>query len=180
MTDIHNIRSLEDFVEPVKELIDYVINANYKTIQDRGWMSSDRLETVIDLERENYFTYWMMEGRKIDPMEAPEGLFWLAVPPDDLIKNSIAEAIPLSYDKSDPFFNCQAPKHTSQRIRKICNDEFLLGDILDNKTPVPDSEWHADIRLWTRKGKRSMLTLKLEMYIKSGQLSLKIEGIEVM
>lgn len=180
MTRTHEIKGLQDFVEPIKELIYHVINADYTIVQNKGWMSRDGLETIIDKERENLFFYSKLEGKELDLMEVPDGLFWLTIPPEDMIVDAISRAFPLLVDEAHPFFIEMIQKHRSSKRKATLSYGFRLGDILDNEISLPDSEWHVDLRMWTVKGKESRLTLKLEMHIKSGKLYLKIEGIEVM
>ena len=168
----HPIHSRFDFIDPVKKVIASLISGDLETLARQDCMSPTGLSNIVERRRSVYHE----KHPEKSLLQVPKGLYWFIIPPDSEIRKAIENARNEGIDKSSQF----AIDRTSQFNRSTIDFyRFTLSDIENNYRSFPDSEWGVELPMWTEDGESS-LTLLLLLIIKSENLFVKIEEIEIM
>jgi len=165
------IKDYPDFIKPIKEIMNSLIEADYKTIESQGWDNAEHAERIVNGERERYFKRLDRLGQRSE--NPPKGLYWLDVPHDEEIKDNLKENSFLIDTR--PYDKVRFPNLSDDIDDEYC---CYLDSVIDGEIPITDSTWHVSIRLISKDG-TWWGSLILEALIKDNSLSFDIECVEI-
>lgn len=165
------VKGKSDLGKLIKSVVSSLINGNIDSLVAQGAGNFTGLNNIINRRREYH---WRLEGAPDNP---PDGLYWLAIPPEHVIREAIIAGGCSRIDRSSSFFKNRLKAFPDSSSLDFWS--FTINDVADNINPIPDSTWSLEVPMWTEKGP-TQLTLRLEAIITSGRAVLKIEDLEIM